>query len=170
MNHRIWNGEGWQIADDSGSMQELTALPGMAQNVAIALSPNQILAALFTNEELAGGPSEPLSNVYLTWGTIDSPATISVSVPEPALSATPSIATVPVEKNPSPDPVPSATVIATSEAVAQPETTGNSVSENSSLIESDNSIVRTVTALLPAALFLVIIFGVGVLIIRRGLR
>ena len=170
MNHRIWNGEGWQIADDSGSMQELTALPGVAQNVAIALSPNQILAALFTNEELAGGPSEPLSNVYLTWGTIDSPATISVSVPEPALSATPSIATVPVEKNPSPDPVPSATVIATSEAVAQPETTGNSVSENSSLIESDNSIVRTVTALLPAALFLVIIFGVGVLIIRRGLR
>ncbi len=170
MNHRIWNGEGWQIADDSGSMRDTTALPGVPQSVVLALSPKQILAALFTNEDFAAEPSEPLSNAYLTWGTIGSPAELSVSLPTPAPTAIPLIATVPVEKTPSPDPVPSVTITATSETVAQPETTGNTGLENSSLIESDNSIVRTVTAFLPAALFLVIIFSVGVLIVRRGLR
>lgn len=168
LNHRIWNGQQW-ISDDGIESQQFEAISiGEPQSVSVAVDSQQTLAALFTDRQLAAESLELLSNAYVTWRTID--GSTAISLPAPDATDAPSNSEALIDETATPQVDATATTVSTPIAGSQGETTPDDGSEPASPLDTDNTIVRMLIAVVPAALFLVIFAVIGMRIVRRTSR
>jgi hypothetical protein len=157
----------WRAYEPSESSPLKITTMGMPDHVSAAITSNQILAALFTNHVAEVGSQTTPFNTYFSWRIVASSPEISYPFPTPTTPAN-STNTGPVGEDQMTPEVETAdaSMVLEQESV-QPESGGGQDSGLFDFLDTDNDIMRLVISLLPVALFLLVIFGVGSWMLRK---
>ncbi len=170
ITYYTWDGGGWRLGEGAGLLLfSEDGVTGQPQGINTAISLDQTLVALYTNDLNGSENIQPSTNLFAAWRNIEAPEAFSIPIPIPS--------SVAGESNPAPVPTAGATPMPSVTSTPRPLSTSTVDAANNfessqgipSNPNNSNGTFRLAIAFVPVGLFLILVVSIG-LWVRRDSR